>query len=470
MKYFVSESSEPLVMTHRKGPSAEYKLIFGGMKEEIMRRYLSLLLPAIFILFLLAGCNGSGGSSNKGTVTLTPDTETKFSFGNATVDIPKGTVTRTVECSYEVIPEYPEISAPEQAVTYIHQLSFSDPDAVDAEEHSASISFSLKNVTDQYSIYQYSDYFNDWTDLGRFWPTPIPGADTVKVLMSGLPTSYVVVKNSELGASPNSASNIIRAGPYITKNSGEDNTYIISFHSNSLYLWQYYKHTFDIEYGFGTDKDTPVYGNQATLDVVDYNYGNLDSGFGNWGNVYHFQFQADSPTNNWGFYKLVFYHTNGDVANVVDGRFHLAPPKDRQYPISFYAYGDTKSNPAVHNAVVHLINHDWYVDPDKYQTFIVHDGDFAHYGKEVGSWLNDYFHNNKYASTGTFLSSLILVPNVGNHEFKPQSDSDYHPPADVYEVYFDDPGRPDYPMHGDYFYTFTYGFIKVIGCSSFAFS
>jgi hypothetical protein len=140
------------------------------------------------------------------------------------------------------------------------------------------------------------------------------------------------------------------------------------------------------------------------------------------------------------------------------GSFLTAPEADAT-SVSFYAYGDTRSQPNDHDWVVAQLLTDRDAAPDARQTFCLHAGDFVMTGQDEWSWDDEYFERN-YPHTQTFLADLPVIGCLGNHEIY---HADYSTPApadlgNLFRKYWPFPFMPETPP---YYYSFDYGPVHV---------
>ncbi len=144
--------------------------------------------------------------------------------------------------------------------------------------------------------------------------------------------------------------------------------------------------------------------------------------------------------------------TSGDVSNAINS--FISAPGDATVPFRFVAYGDTRSNPGAHKAVVDSILRS---GPD----FVLHVGDFVNSGRIYSEWEPQYF-----TPAADMLKGTPLFPALGNHEFSGTGQIWYY---DFFSV--PDNGVSGY---GEHFYGFSYGAARFIGlsacegCDSFA--
>lgn len=83
------------------------------------------------------------------------------------------------------------------------------------------------------------------------------------------------------------------------------------------------------------------------------------------------------------FYKVTI---NGEVKT---GTFYSGADTNAT-KVSFYAYGDTRTNPADHNAVASKILDEIALKPAS-QSLILMNGDCVQYGSTESSWTNEFF-------------------------------------------------------------------------------
>ena len=109
--------------------------------------------------------------------------------------------------------------------------------------------------------------------------------------------------------------------------------------------------------------------------------------------------------------------------------------------ISFYAYGDTRTNPAEHNLIAKKIMEEIAHDILS-QTFIVSSGDFVSNGNNESDWDSQFF-DPQYLYLQKMLANLPYCSALGNHEGQ----------GILYAKYF------PYPMftNGRFYYSFDNG-------------
>jgi len=135
------------------------------------------------------------------------------------------------------------------------------------------------------------------------------------------------------------------------------------------------------------------------------------------------------------YYKVVY-----DSANVKKGSFVTGATNNAQ-DLTFYAYGDTRTQADKHNEVASAIMNDMALD-NSAQTFIVSSGDMVANGDQEEDWDQQFF-DEQYTHLQELLANLPYLAAVGNHEGQ----------GDLFAKYF------PYPMfvNGNYYYSFDYG-------------
>jgi len=107
------------------------------------------------------------------------------------------------------------------------------------------------------------------------------------------------------------------------------------------------------------------------------------------------------------FYRVTFDGT------LYTGSFHTAPlPRTRR--LKFIAYGDTRTNAAVHNTMAGQMLHAVAVDPER-QSVLVAVGDMVTDGDNEAIWDSEFFPA-AYANIRQMLAELPFQSCMGNHE------------------------------------------------------
>jgi hypothetical protein len=111
--------------------------------------------------------------------------------------------------------------------------------------------------------------------------------------------------------------------------------------------------------------------------------------------------------------SLTYYRVTVDGLTYT-GSFKTAPTADAK-DLTFYAYGDTRSQPNIHDQVLQQVMADVALQPLVRQTFILNDGDFVRYGLDESYWDLEYF-NRQYTNTLNLEANLPILGVMGNHE------------------------------------------------------
>ena len=140
---------------------------------------------------------------------------------------------------------------------------------------------------------------------------------------------------------------------------------------------------------------------------------------------------------------------------IVDGSFiegsFLTAPQESSTSVTFYAYGDTRTQPAIHDSVVAQIMNQVNVNPDELQTMCFHSGDWVGNGSLESYWDNEYF--NDYANTVDFLSHIPVTGACGNHDYYSSTHN-----GELFRQYLP---YPFYETSNDFYYSFDYGPLHV---------
>jgi hypothetical protein len=120
------------------------------------------------------------------------------------------------------------------------------------------------------------------------------------------------------------------------------------------------------------------------------------------------------------------------------GTFRSAPDANST-SISFFAYGDTRSNPGIHDQVTEAMISEYNNDPDL-QSVIIFVGDFVYNGDSESYWDNELF-NHSYQNIQGMLATIPYESCIGNHEGS----------GILFQKYF------PYPFVSGRYYSFDYG-------------
>jgi hypothetical protein len=138
----------------------------------------------------------------------------------------------------------------------------------------------------------------------------------------------------------------------------------------------------------------------------------------------------------------LYYYRVTAGGNIYTGSFRSAP-NTNQTSVSFLAYGDTRSNPSVHNSVCEKIVQAYTNDP-KCQTFLLHVGDWVDNGNDEAQWNSEYFPRNQ-PSIIQMQANLPILGCIGGHEQNGVLFQKYWP----------------YPFEQDRYWSFDYGPVHV---------
>ena len=127
-----------------------------------------------------------------------------------------------------------------------------------------------------------------------------------------------------------------------------------------------------------------------------------------YGNDFQYKIFLENLTPETKYYYKVSCNNEDFESNFVTGN------NNSNTSFSFYAYGDTRSQPAEHNSVAQQILNKITDDPAS-QTFIFNSGDLVANGEDENDWDNQFF-DPQYTYINELLSSLPYIAAIGNHE------------------------------------------------------
>jgi hypothetical protein len=135
-----------------------------------------------------------------------------------------------------------------------------------------------------------------------------------------------------------------------------------------------------------------------------------------------------------------YYRVVCDTVYVKKGDF-ITGANPSSAKVSFYAYGDTRSYPDIHDSVAKAVLNSISANPAS-QTFIISSGDMVSNGDNEDDWDNQFFAP-EYGNLQKMLATLPYLSTMGNHEGQGLLFAKYFP----------------YPMfvNGQYYYSFDYG-------------
>ena len=135
-----------------------------------------------------------------------------------------------------------------------------------------------------------------------------------------------------------------------------------------------------------------------------------------------------------------YYQVKLDNKPAYSGTFRTGAV-DSAKKVSFYMYGDTRSDPQSHNLVAKAIMQAVSKDA-KSQTFIVSSGDLVSNGESESTWDSQFF-DSKYTNLSNMFANLPFLASLGNHAGNGKLFAKYFP----------------YPMYkaNRFYYSFDYG-------------
>jgi len=143
---------------------------------------------------------------------------------------------------------------------------------------------------------------------------------------------------------------------------------------------------------------------------------------------------GDDHQHRYVFYGLArdtrYYYEVTIGAETYTGNFKTAPP-DTSSSFSFFAYGDTRTNPAAHDSVARRILEAIQNDSTT-QTFILVSGDLVANGDIEADWDQQFF-DPVYSNIQQMLQNLPYMACMGNHEQQGTGFAKYFP----YSFYHD---------------------------------
>ncbi len=108
-----------------------------------------------------------------------------------------------------------------------------------------------------------------------------------------------------------------------------------------------------------------------------------------------------------------YYYRVSLNQEVHTGSFRSAPDTN-ETDIKFFAYGDTRSNPATHNQVAAAMV-ETYIGDENLQSIIISVGDLVNDGNSESDWDNQFF-SPSYSNIQEMLATLPYQSCMGNHE------------------------------------------------------
>ena len=132
-----------------------------------------------------------------------------------------------------------------------------------------------------------------------------------------------------------------------------------------------------------------------------------ESGSGAWGHQFFYTIE------NLNGRSIVYYRVTIDGTQYESS--FVTQPYDSAQILTFYSYGDTRSDPAAYSSVAGAIVSDMAADMTFRDTFVLHTGDFTANGERESSWSSDYF-SSLAPMAQMLLSQSPILGTIGNHE------------------------------------------------------
>jgi len=207
-----------------------------------------------------------------------------------------------------------------------------------------------------------------------------------------------------------------QTGKKLETNPFYKNPYLLypATNTDMLVIWQL-DETTSCQLSWGTDNSY----SSGTTSTEEYN------------SDHQHKYQIGNLTPGTHYYYKVSCNDNDFESDFIAGR------NDQDSSFSFYAYGDTRSQPYEHDKVAEQILNEINNDPAS-QTFIVNSGDLVEDGDDEDDWSYQFF-NVDYTNINKMLSKLPYISAVGNHEASGALFSKYFPYPmyeDPYNAYF----------------------------------
>ena len=238
--------------------------------------------------------------------------------------------------------------------------------------------------------------------------------------MKKLSTLILALLVSSVSFSQVTAKPFTKSRNYTTVTAFDKAPYVLYTGKNTemLIIWQTLG-TSNCEIEWGTD-ETYALGSQSTSE-----YGTTHQ--------HKFTLSGLTPATKY-FYRVT---CNNEIKT---GSF-LSGAADSETAVSFFAYGDTRTNPAIHDAVAKKMMDEIKLNPTS-QTMVLMNGDLVQFGSTETSWTNEFF-DPQYTNIQEMLANLPYLTTMGNHEGQGLLFGKYFP-------------YPEYAS-GRFYYSFDYG-------------
>ncbi|MFH1393860.1 MAG: metallophosphoesterase family protein [Candidatus Micrarchaeota archaeon] len=141
-----------------------------------------------------------------------------------------------------------------------------------------------------------------------------------------------------------------------------------------------------------------------------------------------------------------------------ESSFRTAPADDAD-SLTFYAYGDTRTNPGAQDAVLGQLLADMMQDQGRRQTIALHAGDYVTFGLDEAHW-DDEFFSRKRPNIQEFLSVMPMMGAIGDHENFDNGEyvADVPDEGMLFRKYWP---NPLFAEEGHFYYSFDYGPLHV---------
>jgi len=167
---------------------------------------------------------------------------------------------------------------------------------------------------------------------------------------------------------------------------------------------------------------------------------------------------------------IYYYAVSVDGASQ-EGSFNTAPPNGTA-SLTFYSYGDTRSDPAEHetyqmerNKIAAQIVRSVEENPIGHQTILVHTGDYVARGLTEKFWDDEYF-NRSFQDSMDMMAQLPILGAIGNHETYAEgaSGEDREHAGDLFRKYWP---NPLFAANECFYYSFDYGPVHFVALDQY---
>lgn len=167
----------------------------------------------------------------------------------------------------------------------------------------------------------------------------------------------------------------------------------------------------------------------------------------------------------------IYYYALSVDGTSQEGSFNTAPPNDT-VSLTFYSYGDTRSNPAEddksageRDKIAMQILRFVADNPAEHQTILLHTGDYVARGLTEKFWDDEYFNRSSQNSMEV-MAQLPILGAIGNHETYAEGGSgeDQEHAGDLFRKYWPNPLFAD---NGCFYYSFDYGPVHFVALDQY---